>query len=77
MQHRPRARSVFLPCRLVVSAERVGLIESPVPGERVEPAASGTWRVGFELSWSVDDIDPGIAQERNAALESRVCGERT
>lgn len=69
--------SVLLPCRPVVSAvERVGLIECLVPGEGVELAASGTWRMRFEASWAVDDIDSYFAQECDAALEGRVRGER-
>jgi hypothetical protein len=54
----------------------LGLVECLVPGERLELAASGARGMWFEASRAVDHIDPGIAQERDAALESRVRGER-
>jgi hypothetical protein len=56
-------------------ALRLGLVKCLVPGERVELAASGAWRVWFQASWTVDDIDSYFAQECDAALEGRVRGE--
>jgi len=50
-------------------ALRLGLLECLVPGERVELAASSAWRVWFEASLAVDDIDSYFAQECDAALE--------
>ena len=58
-------------------ALRLGLVECLVPGERVKLAASGSVGMWFEASWTVDHIDSGIAQDREAPLEGRVRGERT
>jgi hypothetical protein len=62
---------------VAVVALRLGLVERLVPRERLEPAASSARGMWFEASWPVDYIDPGITQERDAALECWVRGERT
>src|SRR5689334_14317111 len=51
------------------------VVECLVPGEGVELTASGPRGMRFEASWTVNYIDPSIAQERHAALERRVRGE--
>jgi len=40
----------------------------------VLPGSGGMW---FEASWTMDHTDPDIAQDRDAALEGWVRGERT
>ena len=74
-----RFRSVLLLfSRLIAEAAvRLSLVECLVPGKCLEFVASRAREMGFEASGPVDHVDPGIAQEPDAALEGRVRGERT